>query len=290
LGTSSGDCVRSLAVSDIDPCIASRFITFGTTFGTLTASLIVLPALQRRNLPTECNLIVGGLLLFIVAAVLLVSAGQFAQKPAKQTPPKTSSPKHAAAVKPSSDDANDMTAIASEIHVRTYLKHICVFDMLATVMRVLVENRTLSILSMQSEERLVKASLTQVNSVQSLIMIPLQLASGPFFTRFGVMYGIAMLPVSIFLFGAAAVSARASDPPNVLPLVVSRALYNAVSLAVFNPARELLWLPFSAGERSRFKGFVAGPFRSLSRVFGAVLSIVLTTNVVTSLCGPSSMR
>lgn len=72
-------------------------------------------------------------------------------------------------------------------------------------------------------------------------------------------------------------------------LVLTRALYNAISLAIFNPARELLWLPFNASERARFKSFVCGPFRSLSRIGGAVISMVLTANVVVQLIGSASM-
>lgn len=73
-------------------------------------------------------------------------------------------------------------------------------------------------------------------------------------------------------------------------MVVTRALYNAISLAIFNPARELLWLPFDASARSRLKNFVCGPFRSLSRIFGAVLSMALTSGVAIRLLGGSSMR
>jgi hypothetical protein len=77
---------------------------------------------------------------------------------------------------------------------------------------------------------------------------------------------------------------------SVHSLVFTRALYNAISLAIFNPARELLWLPFNASERSRFKSFVCGPFRSLSRIFGAVFSMILTAEVVARFIGASSVR
>jgi hypothetical protein len=81
--------------------------------------------------------------------------------------------------------------------------------MLATVVRVLVDNTTLSVLSLQDEDA-VKASLTKINAVQSFLMIPMQLASGPFFTRFGVMYGISMLPISVFLFGTSTYASNVS--------------------------------------------------------------------------------
>lgn len=73
-------------------------------------------------------------------------------------------------------------------------------------------------------------------------------------------------------------------------LIFTRALYNAVSQAIFNPARQLLWLPFNENERGRFQNFVCGPFRSLSRIFGAVLSMVLTATIVVHFIGTSSTR
>lgn len=72
--------------------------------------------------------------------------------------------------------------------------------------------------------------------------------------------------------------------------MLTRALYNAVSLAIFNPARELLWLPFNASDRSRFKGFVVGPFRSFARIFGAVFAMVLTAEFVVPFIGYAAGR
>ncbi|GMF30127.1 unnamed protein product [Phytophthora lilii] len=175
-------------------------ITFGSTCGSLLASFVVLPVIQSRQLPTEFNLLVSAGMLFFIAGVLLVSAEHFAPASAGQ---------NNAAGKRAKDkmkngepaDALSSAAIISDIQARTYLKHICFFDMLATVMRVLVDNTTLSVVSLQPEEE-VKSSLSMINGLQSFLMIPMQLLSGPFFTHFGVMYGIAMLPVTIFLFGA----------------------------------------------------------------------------------------
>ncbi|GMF58425.1 unnamed protein product [Phytophthora fragariaefolia] len=174
-------------------------ITFGSTCGSLLASFVVLPVLQARHLPTEANLLVAAGMLFFIAGVLLVTAGHFASAGPGQNPAGTKKDKARTGGLPA--DATSSDAIVGEIQARTYLKHICFFDMMATVMRVLVDNTTLSVLSLQPEEE-VKASLSMVNGLQSLLMIPMQLLSGPFFTHFGVMYGIAMLPVSIFLFGA----------------------------------------------------------------------------------------
>ncbi|RHY06941.1 hypothetical protein DYB36_013916 [Aphanomyces astaci] len=52
---------------------------------------------------------------------------------------------------------------------------------------------------------------------------------------------------------------------------------------------QLLWLPLHALDRSKFKSFVTGPFRSLARVLGALLSMALTSDVVTSYCGSSAV-
>ncbi|TYZ57553.1 hypothetical protein PybrP1_008573, partial [[Pythium] brassicae (nom. inval.)] len=262
------------------------FITFGSTFGSLLASFVVLPAVQARALPTEFNLLVGAALQLLVAGVLFGTAELFASTaPATATAnDKRDKTRGGATATTALDtDASATSAIIAQIQGRQYLKHICFFDLLATVVRVLVDNTTLSVLSRQEEDQ-VKASLTRINAVQSVLMIPMQLASGPFFTRFGVMYGISTLPVSVFLFGA---STYASN--SVYSLIFTRALYNATSLSVFNPARELLWLPFNASERSHFKSFVYGPFRSLSRIFGAVFTMLLTTDAVVRVVGPSAM-
>jgi hypothetical protein len=181
--------------------------------------------LQRYGLPTEFNLLVASAMLFLVAAVLLVSADHFVPPPSMNGSG-TSSNKAPArkARSPGSDDdegkkmdPSASSAIIAEIQVRTYLKHICFFDLLATVIRVLIDNSTLSILSLQDEDE-VKASLTMINGVQSFLMIPMQLASGPFFTHFGVMYGISLLPVTVLLFGvstfASSVSFLSSDAEN----------------------------------------------------------------------------
>ncbi|POM71270.1 ATP-binding cassette (ABC) Superfamily, partial [Phytophthora palmivora] len=257
-------------------------ITFGSTFGSLLASFVVLPIVQSRQLPTEFNLLVSSGMLFFIAGVLLVSTEHFTSANSGQNAASGKKRGRDKVKHGDPADTSSSTAIISDIQARTYLKHICFFDMLATVMRVLVDNTTLSVVSLQPEEE-VKASLSMINGLQSFLMIPMQLLSGPFFTHFGVMYGIAMLPVTIFLFGTSTyVSTSAYS------LIFTRALYNAVSQAIFNPARQLLWLPFNESDRSRFQNFVCGPFRSLSRIFGAVLSMFLTATLVVQLIGASS--
>ncbi|RHY28354.1 hypothetical protein DYB32_006027, partial [Aphanomyces invadans] len=136
-----------------------------------------------------------------------------------------------------------------------------------------IDYSTLAILG-QYPEATVKDALGSINGVQSFLMMPLQVMAGPLFTYFGVMYGISTLPLAVLVFG--------------ITTYLSRATYNSVSYAIFNPARELLWLPLHAQDRSKFKSFVTGPFRSLARIVGALFSMTLTSDFVTKYCSGSS--
>ncbi|CAH0475019.1 unnamed protein product [Peronospora belbahrii] len=257
-------------------------ITFGSTCGSLLASFLVLPILQAQELSTEFNLLISSGILFFMGGILLISTEFFIRTTLDQNV-SAGIKRQQSKMESNATDSFSITAIVRDIQTRTYLQHICFFDMLATVMRVLVDNTTLSVVSLQPEEEEVQASLAMINGLQSFLMIPMQLLSGSFFTHFGVMYGIAMLPVTIFLFGASTYFST-----SVYTLIFTRALYNAVSQAIFNPARQLLWLPYNENERSRFQNFVSGPFRSVSRIFGAMLSIFLTAPLVSQFIGSSS--
>lgn len=170
--------------------------------------MLVLPVVQKRSLPTEFNLIVASAIQFVVAVVLFASADMFvsSEAPAKPT----------ASSKQSGGDNSQN--VVSEIQTHTYLQHICFFELMATVVRVLVDNTTLSVLAQQDEDA-VKSSLTMINSVQSVLMIPMQLASGPFFTRFGVMYGISLLPITVFLFGGSTYMSSVRCALKLLPML-----------------------------------------------------------------------
>ncbi|KAI9912960.1 hypothetical protein PsorP6_005035 [Peronosclerospora sorghi] len=128
----------------------------------------------------------------------------------------------------------------------------------------------------------VQASLSMITAIQSFLMMPMQLGSGTMFTHFGVMYGIMLLPLNIFCFASSTYF-----PKSIQTVIFTRALYNTVSQAFFNPSRQLLWLLFQENERRRFQNFFSGPVRSLSRIVGAVLSMVLTTSFVVELVGAS---
>ncbi|EQC33149.1 hypothetical protein SDRG_09136 [Saprolegnia diclina VS20] len=245
-------------------------ITFGSTLGTIFASFAIIPLLKAYAIPTEGNVLVVALLMGVLGAFMCFVTPLFGLSPRVKASDGASK-------------AASTSSIVSDIQNRSYLKHVCFFDMGATLIRVLVDYRTLSILSTHSEETL-KYSLGAINGVQSFFMIPLQLVSGPLFSYFGVMYGISTLPLAIILYGASTYLSSSH-----LLLIGTRALYNSVSHAIFNPARELLWLPLNATDRTKFKSFVVGPFRSIARVLGALISIVLTSDTMQRYCGPRSV-
>ncbi|KAI9920743.1 hypothetical protein PsorP6_001037 [Peronosclerospora sorghi] len=128
----------------------------------------------------------------------------------------------------------------------------------------------------------IQASLSMITAIHIFLMVPMQLGSGTMFTHFGVMSGIMLLPLSIFCF-----SSSTYFPKSIQTVIFTRALYNDVSQAIFNPARQLLWLPFQENERHLFQNFVSGPVRSLSRIVYVVVSMVLTTSFVVELVGAS---
>jgi hypothetical protein len=163
---------------------------------------VVLPLVQSYGLPTEYNFFVTVFLFAFIAGVLYQSAGHLIASGVHRKNAKVGT---IARRKTTNSDItfnknnNDSTFVISEIQNRSYLKHICFFDLMATVIRVLIDNATLSQLALHDEEQ-VKSSLTLISGVQSFFMIPMQLASGPFFTYFGVMYGISLLPLTVFCF------------------------------------------------------------------------------------------
>ncbi|KAF0693787.1 Aste57867_15286 [Aphanomyces stellatus] len=245
-------------------------ITFGSTIGTLLASFGLIPIMRTYDVSTEGTVVV------VAALQSIIGVAMFAISPLFQVATKATSK-----AKPAMAGAS--TSVVSEIQRRSYLKHVCFFEFGATVVRVFVDYSTLAILGQYNEET-VKYALGSINGAQSFLMMPLQLLSGPLFTYFGVMYGIATLPLAIVLFGCATYASS-----SYLLLIASRAFYNSVTYAIFNPARELLWLPLHATDRGKFKSFVTGPFRSLARVVGALLSMVLTSDTVTFYCGSTAV-
>ncbi|ETW00982.1 hypothetical protein H310_06625 [Aphanomyces invadans] len=240
-------------------------ITFGSTIGTLCASFGLIPLMRATEVSTEGTLVVVALLQATIglSMVTITPLFQVTSKPSKPT-------------------AGAPTSVLSEIQRRSYLKHVCFFEFGATVARVFIDYSTLAILG-QYPEATVKDALGSINGVQSFLMMPLQVMAGPLFTYFGVMYGISTLPLAVLVFGITTYLSSSS-----VGLIGSRATYNSVSYAIFNPARELLWLPLHAQDRSKFKSFVTGPFRSLARIVGALFSMTLTSDFVTNYCSGSS--
>ncbi|KAI9914908.1 hypothetical protein PsorP6_008594 [Peronosclerospora sorghi] len=82
--------------------------------------------------------------------------------------------------------------------------------MLAAIMRVLVDNSTLAVVSLQPEKQ-VQASLSLITALQSFLMVPMQLGSGTMFTHFKVI--VLMIATSILwlLDGMAARQFYASE-------------------------------------------------------------------------------
>ena len=58
-----------------------------------------------------------------------------------------------------------------------------------------------SLLATQPEET-VKQTLGRISGLQSCLMMPLQFVAGLVFTRFGIMYGVATMPLAVMVFGA----------------------------------------------------------------------------------------
>ncbi|CAK5220207.1 unnamed protein product [Aphanomyces euteiches] len=260
-------CAAAFSVSESKQYFGA--ITFGSTIGTLLASFGLIPLMRAYDVTTEGTVVV------VSALQALIGFAMFAITPMFATPKKPSSPKTAKNGPP--------TSVLSDVRSRPYLMHVCFFEFGATVVRVFVDYSTLAILGQYPEDT-VKYALGTINGIQSFLMMPLQLLSGPIFTYFGVMYGISALPLAVILFGGTTYSSS-----SYMLLIASRATYNSVTYAIFNPTRELLWLPLHSLDRSKFKSFVTGPFRSLARVFGALLSMALTSDIVMNYCGSSAV-
>lgn len=292
-------CSRNFNVTEAKQYFG--FITFGSTFGSLIASLVLLPFLQKRNMVEEWNLVLAASLQAMLAGILSVYTWQkealmlSSSNTAEIARSVSKSHVKSATRNPRVASSRLWTIIppniAVEIKKRTYLQHICIFEFFSTIVRVLVDNSALSILSEQKESD-IKSSLAMMSSIQSGLMIPLQIVSGRFFGRYGVMVGISLLPLSVSFYGITTLLISAScvaKPTGILLLILHRALYLAISLAIFNPARELLWLPLNDRERPQFKSFVYGPFRSISRIVGALFTMVLTSSICVGYLGSSTL-
>ena len=145
----------------------------------------------------------------------------------------------------------------------------CVFEVAATIGRVLCDIQMLAILSKLPEAEM-KNKLGSINGFQSLLMIPLQASTSYINRQFGVLYGLAFMPISMILFGF-----FTAATPSIFMLVATRAIYNAVTYTIFGTSRELLWLPLSIEDRLKAKPIITGSFRSVARAGAAFLSMFL---------------
>ena len=69
------------------------------------------------------------------------------------------------------------------------------------------------------DEGEVQNTLARVNGVQAILMLPLQAATGPVLTRFGVLHGLGTVPMATVLFGLLTGLA-----PGAYSLIVARSL------------------------------------------------------------------
>ena len=167
------------------------FITYGSTLGTLSTGAFLIPYLQKLNFPTIGNLL-------IVAGELQAIAIVFYTE--RSVSPQQSASKLVSNSTANADRGEIPSSVWKEIWLNQYLQHICLFEVIASVVRVLIDFQTLRFFSKYDED-ILKSSLGMINVIQSVLMIPLQLLASYVFTRYGVMYGVATLPLAIFCFG-----------------------------------------------------------------------------------------
>lgn len=168
----------------------NRYINIGSTAGTLCTGVILIPFLRSREISTQNNLLIVGLQLQLIAAmsVYLRQNSNFCAKY-----------RHAQS---GGEKESPKLSIFKLVWENPYFQHICLFEILATIVRVMIDFQTLRFLSTYSEDVL-KASLGLINGVQSTLMLPLQFIAPIIFSRLGVMHGIASLPLATSVFGIA---------------------------------------------------------------------------------------
>jgi len=88
------------------------------------------------------------------------------------------------------------------IRASGYFRYIVIFELCATITRQLVDFQQFTMLAAQPEET-VKQTLGRISGLQSCLMMPLQFVAGLVFTRFGIMYGVATMPLAVVVFGLA---------------------------------------------------------------------------------------
>ena len=248
-----------------DKKMSVNSINYGSTFASLFIGFGFIKKLNDWNISTVQNLLLlSGIAMFIMFGYLM-----------SPSPMDTNSEKGKAGGSGASGgrvSKHGQTSTSSSFKIimsKPYYIHMCVFEVAATIGRVLCDIQMLAILSQLPESEM-KSKLGYINGFQSLLMIPLQASTSYINRRFGVLYGLAFMPISLILFGF-----FTAVTPSINMLVSTRSIYNAVTYTIFGTSRELLWLPLSVEDRLKAKPIITGSFRSLARAGAAFLSMFL---------------
>ncbi len=235
-------------------------INFGSTLASLFIGFFLIKQLEAWNISTvKLILLLSALACLIMAAYIVA--------PSPSTGPSKVGAKPSGI---SDSNAGDSSPSGfSMVLSKPYYIHMCLFEIFATIGRVFADVQMLALLSKVSETEM-KTNLGYINGYQSLFMLPLQASTAYINRHFGVLYGVAFLPLSLAFFGGLTASA-----PSMTVLIVSRSMYNAVMYTVFSTSRELLWLPLTANERRKTKPVITGTFRSVAKAGAAFLSMAL---------------
>ena len=251
-----------------DKKVSVNSINYGSTFASLFIGFGFIKKLNEWNISTVQNLLILSVIAIFITLGYFVSPSPMDTKSEKG---KAGSSKGSGAASTSASKHGQASTSSSFkiIMSKPYYIHMCVFEVAATIGRVLCDIQMLAILSQLPESEM-KSKLGYINGFQSLLMIPLQASTSYINRRFGVLYGLAFMPISLMLFGF-----FTAVTPSINMLVSTRSIYNAVTYTIFGTSRELLWLPLSVEDRLKAKPIITGSFRSLARAGAAFLSMFL---------------
>ena len=231
-----------------DKKMSVNSINYGSTVASLFIGFGFIKKLNEWKVSTIQNLIIlSGIAIFItfgyVASPAPVGSKErkIKQDNSSRTNDSSNSNSNIANHNADKNSSNKKNVSAIKIILsKPYYIHMCVFEVAATIGRVLCDIQMLTILSKLPEADM-KNKLGSINGFQSLLMIPLQASTSYINRQFGVLYGLAFMPISMILFGF-----FTAATPSIFMLVSTRAIYNAVTYTIFGTSRELLWLPLSS--------------------------------------------
>jgi CRP-like cAMP-binding protein/ATP/ADP translocase len=256
--------------------IAFGNINLGNTVANLFVGFLFSPLLERLEVTTTHRILIMAMLSMTLS--LLLFSAQFLfrgtiqqlhqQQQLQQRQRQKQQPggEEAAAAERQQEGSLPIRKILA----RSYYRHICLFEFCATALRVFVDLQTINVLASALEQRAFESKLALIKGISALLMIPMQLGTGPILSSVGVMYGLATLPLATWCFGLGTMLL-----PSVAVVVVLRSLHDATGYTLFTTSRELLFLPLTSRERRTVKPLVTGVVRSLAKACGALLSIMM---------------